>query len=161
MICPTEPPARPEHRVLLINGDPAATYALSEDLRRVDPTLHLTPVRDLDYAFSEIVRGLLPLMILVELREPRSAALAFMRQVRDWRDGVQPLLIALTEDLACASVPPSSYGVDAILVRPVSFEDLSSLVLLARTSCSRDDDAVEEAPASYVTGAAGTIQPHH
>ncbi len=149
MICPTDPPARPENRVLLVNADPAATYALSEDLRRVDSSLRLIRVSDFDHAFSEIVRGLLPLMIVVELRGPRTAGLEFIQQVRDWRDRTRPLLIGLTDDLACASLAPAFFGVDAILVRPVSQEDLTAVILLARTSSTRDDDPrVEETTAA-------------
>ena len=88
---------------------------------------------DVDSALQAIDRGRsMPDVIFLDLRVPGCPPREFALWARQRSEFEKVLLIAVTSDFSLAANRPSDHGVHALLVKPVTSNDVAALMLLAQ-----------------------------
>ena len=130
-------PVRRPIRVLLIDDDVSDRDLFVHRFRLCAESAELDCANDVGAALRLLEQAQrAPDLIFVDLNLPGAPAADFMRHVRSQPQCAQVLLIAVTGNLTYAAAGPSDYGADALLVKPITSDDISSLITLARAKRS-------------------------
>lgn len=130
-------PARNPIRVLLIDHDVIDRDLFAHRFRTCAEPAELDCADSFEAASRKLEQASLPPdIIFIDLNLSEPPAAEFVRCVRSRSEFAHVLLIAMTGNLTYAAAAPSDYGADALLVKPITADDISALITLARAKRS-------------------------